>query len=239
MNVPRFYQPQSLDAAEAVLDGSEAHHLLHVLRLRPGDQVELFDGKGIEATARIEKAGKRQVHLAILSQRTVQKPLPAVVILATAPPKGERFRSLVEKATELGVSRLVPLRTAHSVVDPRETKLDKMRSVVIAACKQSRRSHLMEVASPVSWEEFLEQEPPESRMFIADHGGEPWRTETISGAERVTLCIGPEAGFTRDELSQAEASAQRITLGPHLLRIETAAMAMATLAVTSLFSRQA
>src|SRR5690606_38633593 len=140
-----FYLPESLDRPELTLTGSEAHHLSHVLRLGPGAIVTLFDGEGNEAVAEVISTGKRDVRLKQHSFANRFDPTDVSITLAVAPPKGDRFRWMVEKATELGVARLVPLLTTRTIVDPRESKLDKLRQTVIAACKQCGRSRLMEI----------------------------------------------------------------------------------------------
>lgn len=229
---PRFYVPNLSDADRVDLDGPEAHHLLHVLRLSIGETITLFDGLGNEAVAEIVGRTKRAAQLRILS-RFVTPDTTLPLILATAVPKGERFRWLVEKATELGVRRLVPLETARSTVDPRESKLDKLRQTVIAACKQSGRSRLMEIAPVTDWRAFLESECQNRRAFIAHPTSKPVDFSRFRNDDPTILtvvAIGPEGGFTEEEIENAQRRGmQPLSLGPRLLRIETAAIALAAL----------
>ncbi len=226
MTHPRFYLPALADGATAELVGPEAHHLHNVLRLKPGTEIELFDGQGTEATARIESATKQRAVLSILSRNPATTELSAPLILATAVPKGDRFRWLVEKATELGVTQLVPLQTQHSVVDPRAAKLDKMRAAVIAASKQCRRARLMQITPPQTWEQFVSELPQPTRLLVAHPGGEPWRGELIAAGEATAVGIGPEGGFSDAEIELAKSRAIPVDLGPRILRIETAALAL-------------
>lgn len=229
----RFYTETPLRAGSGVaLDEAEARHLVQVLRHRPGDEVVVFDGRGSEADARLESASKRGATLQVLTVRATEPDGKPRLTIATAVPKGERFRWLVEKATELGVDRLVPLSTERSVVDPRDTKLDRMRQAVVAACKQCRRNRLMEVAPTVAFSEFLATPNPGAVLAVAHPGGQPvgaWLGSVPSGRP-VTVLIGPEGGLTDDEVEQAtKAGAEKIALGTHILRIETAVIAAAAL----------
>lgn len=241
----RFYAPTPLNRPTLRLTGQEAHHLRDVMRLRVGQRVVLFDGEGTEADAEILAfLGKEVTELRIDAVRAGKPTGKPPIVLAVAVPKGERFRWLVEKAVELGVDRLVPINTARSVVDPRETKLDKMRSIVIAACKQSGRNRLMPIEGTIMWKDFLSAtRNNNSRLFVADpsgesianvfaqeafHRGESAPTES---APEIVLAIGPEGGFVESELSSAtESGAHLVSLGDHILRIETAALAMAAYA---------
>ena len=226
----RFYCPGSLETATAHLAGSEAHHLINVLRMQPGEEVELFDGQGSCAVARIEQTGRRGVDLQILLRNDPEPHSFTQITLATAVPKGDRFRWLIEKATELGVDRLVPLKTARSVVDPGEAKLEKLRATVISACKQCGRSRLMQIDAPMLWDRFVEQHLRGAAAFVGDMSGSPWEAIPASLTEPTVIAVGPEGGWTADELSLARnAGATIVSLGRWILRIETAAVALATL----------
>ena len=165
----RFFLAELTELGTIVLDGLEAHHLLHVLRAVPGEMVEVFNGAGLVARAQVVATRKRDVELSIIDSRREARPAREIII-GTAVPKGDRFDWLVEKSTELGVTRLIPLVTVRSVVDPRDSKLDKLRQTVIAACKQSRRNHLLELSPVMSWADFVKQEVPGRSSFIAHPG---------------------------------------------------------------------
>ena len=228
----RFYSPVLGEMAQ--LEGPEAHHLRNVLRLDLDDVVELFDGRGVRATARVTHIDKQSVDLAVLER--VEDPVASKsteLILATAVPKGDRFRSLVEKATELGIDRLIPLRTEHSVVHPRPGKQDRMQQAIIAACKQCGRNRLMTLDPLTNWADLIRD--AKGSLVLSQRGGQP-ATAVLARFQQqppaqLILCVGPEGGWSDAELDLAhQAEIPPVDLGPHVLRIETAAMALSVLA---------
>lgn len=227
----RFYLPQPLDSTVIRLTGPEVHHLGRVLRLKAGDEVTLFDGRGTEARARIDSLTTDAVELTVVEHLAATEIPKNALTLATAVPKGERFDWLVEKATELGVARLIPLVTARSVVNPGESKLERLRRTIVEASKQCGRSRLMELTAPIAWRELVETEMTSGGVWVAHPSGAP---PTDAGDERFRpriVAIGPEGGLTADELALAtEHGAKLVGLGPRILRIETAAITLAVLA---------
>jgi 16S rRNA (uracil1498-N3)-methyltransferase len=228
--------PNESDGERVVLKGAEAKHLTSVLRLGPGDLVELFDGRGSGARAEIIGGDKREIELSVIELEVDGLQRGPEVVLATAVPKGDRIRSLVEKATELGIDRLVPLKTRRSVVHPRAGKQKKMHQAVIAACKQCGRNRLMRIDPLMAWDELLAVE--NQSLVIGQRGAE----DSGQAIDRLlsdpntplVLCVGPEGGWTDDELDAArEAKATLIGVGRHTLRIETAALALAALVSAS------
>lgn len=219
----RAYVHDPIIANRVTLIGSEAHHLSRVRRVGPGEVIILFDGREGVFEGKVESVDRNRVEVSILKSLD-PRPQPSVILsLATAVPKGERFDWLVEKATELGVARIIPVRTERSVVDPRSSKLDRLRNVVIEACKQSGRDRLLEIDDPTHLNDLIASIPP-GEGFIAHPGGEPMARR--ARLDRMTLAIGPEGGFTDPEVDRAIASGWKlIGLGPNLLRIETAALA--------------
>jgi 16S rRNA (uracil1498-N3)-methyltransferase len=154
----------------------------------------------------------------------------AVLTLATAVPKGDRFDWLVEKATELGVARLVPLITARSVVHPGTSKLDRLRRRIVEASKQCGRSRLMELAVPIPWTDCVSREFSGKDVWVADPSGAPFSRGEVPSQGSVLAAIGPEGGFTPDELEAAcRHGARLVALGRRILRIETAGMALSAL----------
>ena len=226
----RFHYEEISSGAEIELTGAEAHHALHVLRMKPGQVVELFDGRGGVGPAEIVAIGRRSLTLRVSEVRRDAEPSGGGLVLGVAVPKGDRFRWLVEKATELGVSTLVPLELERSVVDPGAGKLDKLRQTVVAACKQSGRNRLMEIAEPLSWQRFLDQTCAGRTLLVAHPGGD-FLASVLGDASpetRWAAAIGPEGGFTDAEIEQARSrGAMIVALGGGILRIETAAVAIA------------
>jgi 16S rRNA (uracil1498-N3)-methyltransferase len=201
------------------------------LRAAVGDTVVIFVGKGTDAKAQIVSLSRHSVELRILETHASAECDGLRVVLATAVPKGERFRWLVEKAVELGVRRIVPLDTARSVVRPGDGKLEKMRQTVIAASKQSGRGELTQIDAPTTWELLLSREFAGRSVLIAHPTGQPLRSvvRQLPLDREILLVAGPEGGFTREEIDSAlDAGAHVVNLGPLTLRIETAAIALAS-----------
>ena len=224
----------SLDRPQARLDGPEAHHLIHVMRLSVGEEILLFDGSGVECRARIERLGRSDVELALLSREIVDRELPFSLTLAVALPKGDRQKWLVEKAVELGVTRLVPLMTKRSVARPVGKALERLRRAVIEASKQCGRNRLMEIAEPVQCSELFGQVVAPSIALLAHPGTADDSATPATLAPRLTpgadvvVVVGPEGGLTDEEVDAALAAGwQPLDLGSRILRIETAALAIA------------
>ncbi len=202
--------------------------MLRVLRLGTGERVMLFDGRGNAAVAEIEDVRKRSARLRIVERLPAAAAPGPKITLITAVPKSDRFRWLVEKATELGVRRLIPLRTERSVVHPGDGKIQKMRAASIAACKQCGRNDLLTIEPLQEFAEVVSRASSD-RLLIADPHGEP--LGDVSSASRqdggLRLAIGPEGGFTAAEIDLAtDAGGETVRLGESILRIETAALAM-------------
>ncbi|MBA3481934.1 MAG: 16S rRNA (uracil(1498)-N(3))-methyltransferase [Pirellulales bacterium] len=210
----------------ATLAGSEAHHLLHVLRAAPGMVVTLFDGSGMEFDAEVAACGRSTVDLNVLERREVDRELPFPITLGVALPKGDRQRWIVEKAVELGVTRLVPLITERSEKQGGE----KLGRYVIEASKQCGRNRLMEIAEPQRWYDWLAAIPvgeaaPPIQAWIAHPTGRPLVAGDTLLDRPALIAIGPEGGLT-DEETAAAAGWKLIGLGPRILRIETAAIGL-------------
>lgn len=222
----RVYCPDPPVGGRFTIRGDEARHLTRVRRVGEGDDVEVFDGHGFATRARVAAVERERVELIPHGQPLPDRMPPCRLVLATAVPKGERFDWLVEKATELGVSELIPLVTERSVVDPRDTKLDRLRRVIVEAAKQCGRSRLMELTPPTRWTEVLASRSETVRLVAHPGGALVPEWPLISAAESVILAVGPEGGFSDEEALSALAAGWRtINLGKTLLRIETAGIA--------------
>ncbi|MFO0876778.1 MAG: RsmE family RNA methyltransferase [Gemmataceae bacterium] len=222
----RFHINSELAPGIVTLQGPEAHHLSVVCRIRPGDAVCLFNGDGREYPARVLEVGKRAVTLEVLSMAEPQRELPFSLQVAIPLPRGDRAQFLVEKLTELGVQVLYVLTTTRSVVHPRETRLDKLERQVIEASKQCGRNTLMRIEGPIDLADLvLRADLPQMRLIA--HPGTTQTHPFPSGVSAVAL-VGPEGGFTEDEVSLTLAHGwQPIPLGARILRMETAAMVLA------------
>ncbi|HEV3417923.1 MAG TPA: 16S rRNA (uracil(1498)-N(3))-methyltransferase [Pirellulales bacterium] len=225
----RFYHSSLAAQSSVSIDGTEAHHLIHVLRAKPGLEVVLFDGGGGEFLARVERVERSAVRLAVLERREVDRELPAGVTLGVALPKGDRQRWLIEKATELGVARFVPLVTARGVAQPAGEALRRFERAVIDASKQCGRNRLMQIAEPARWNDCIAAAGSAAKLF-AHPGGMSISIDSlsqVSSAGEIVLAIGPEGGLTDAEADAALAAGwQAVDLGRRILRIETAAIAL-------------
>ncbi len=223
----RFYVNSPLAAGAIELHGEEAHHLAIVCRLRPGEEVALFNGDGAEYRARILEAHKRVVHLEVLAIDHPNRELPFEIRVAAPLPKGDRTQFLIEKLTELGVTSFIPLQTARSVITPREARLEKLQRYVIEASKQCGRNNLMTIEPLCTWETLVGESSSLRRIVAHPQGGglAPGRTGDAPGW---CVAVGPEGGFTDTEIEQAQrAGWETVDLGARIMRMETAALVLA------------
>lgn len=236
--MPRFYIPPARwTPGRLLLDADESHHAASVLRLKTGDRVTVFNGEGAQAAAEIAGGGKRALELDVLE--LTQSPQPACrITLGQAVPKGKLFDLIVQKATELGASAVVPLLTDRTIVqcDARETvkKREKWQAVAVEACKQCGQNWLPTVAAPQSLDALLATAPAYDLLLIASLQPDARHPKAVLADARrekgsdfvnVLVLVGPEGDFTDAELALAKAHGCRpITLGPIVLRAETAAL---------------
>ncbi|MGH7169559.1 MAG: RsmE family RNA methyltransferase [Gemmataceae bacterium] len=227
----RFYVNCELRPGPVRVEGAEAHHLAVVCRLRAGDAVCLFNGDGHQYPARIEEVNRREASLEVIAVESPERELPFRLDVAAPLPRGDRAQFLLEKLTELGVSSFTPLQTARSVVHPRESKRDKLQRYVIEASKQCGRNVLLEVRPMVEWSAFCCAVELPARRVLGHPGGDWTRREVeISPRCDTVAAVGPEGGFTDEEIALARAAGWRLLdLGPRILRVETAAITLAIL----------
>lgn len=223
----RFYTPEPLGAGEFILTGPEAHHLSTVRRFSEGDEVVLFNGDGHEYPAHVLSVGKRNVVLAVRAPVTRDRELPFPLVVGSALPKGDRADFLVEKLTELGVTRFVPLLTTRAVVQPKAAVVEKFARAVIEASKQCGRNRLMHVDLPQKWADFVSRtDLPAARAVL--HTGPGLGPLRAGGG--CAIAIGPEGGFAPEEVAAAAAAGWTVVgLGSRVLRVETAAIAAAAI----------
>lgn len=237
MSIRRFFLPaERCQGVEITLADREAHHAADVIRLRVGDRAEILDGAGGELLCEVREAARREIRLAVL-QRRHRPPLPYRLTLLQAIPKAKLMDSIVQKATELGATRIVPLLTERTVVrldDERgEDKVEKWRQAAIEAVKQCGNPWLPEISQPQTPGEFISRAEKFDLPLIAALQEERRHPRACfaefharHGRPPQTLCIwiGPEGDFTPAELRQITAAgALPVTLGPLILRSDTAA----------------
>jgi 16S rRNA (uracil1498-N3)-methyltransferase len=226
----RYFVETPITSDRASIGGPEAHHLIHVMRVKQGDSIVLFDGSGAEFSASVEKIGRSEIDLKILNREEIDRELPFTITLGVTLPKGDRQKWLVEKAVELGVARLMPLVTERATALPLEGALGRLRRSVIEASKQCGRNRLMEILKPQNWADFVENSASQPCRLLAHPQGFHRGTGPRSLGElpkSVFLAVGPEGGFTPREIAIAAAAGwHTIDLGRRILRIETAALLM-------------
>ena len=218
-----FVEGPLTEGAALSLDGAQANYLANVMRMAAGDELLVFDGRSGEWLARIEESGRKRVALSIVTPTRPQEAVPDLW-LAFAPIKKGRVDWLVEKAVELGISRLVPVITARTIVD--RLNLERMRSHIVEAAEQCGRTSLATIDAPLKLDAFLRGLDGSRALYFADEtGGAPAAATFARGP--ATLLTGPEGGFTPDEAAAIRAAprAIAISLGPRILRAETAALA--------------
>jgi len=235
MRLTRVYVDAVLESGACLtLTGSAASHLTRVLRLRPKAALTLFNGRGGEYAASIERVHRSTVTVAIAEHEPIERESPFPLTLAQGVSRGERMDLVVQKATELGAARLVPLLTERSVVRLDEEQSDRKsshwRAIAIAACEQCGRNRLPEVALPAQLREFLRQPCGDSVRLLLSPAA-PRRIEDVPRpAGGATVLIGPEGGLSDAEQEDAlTAGFTAVNLGPRVLRTETAAIAALTL----------
>jgi 16S rRNA (uracil1498-N3)-methyltransferase len=227
-SLPRLFVREPLSKGVSVeLDPGQVNYLGNVLRLKQGAQLLVFDGRSGEWLARIEEVAKKRMTLAV-EQLTLEPESITDVWLAFAPVKRNQTDWLVEKATELGVARLVPVVTQRTIVD--RVKLDRLEAIAIEAAEQCGRTILPQVSEPLALAHFLQHRDPARPLYFADEaGGEPAADAFVPGP--AAILTGPEGGFTGDERTQVRSAPNcvAISLGPRILRAETAALASLTI----------
>jgi 16S rRNA (uracil1498-N3)-methyltransferase len=223
-SLPRLYVPGPLGPGISLeLGGSQANYLGNVMRLKVDGQALLFDGASGEWLAKVADAGKKRMTLSI-EQRTREQERVPDVWLGFAPIKRTQTDWLVEKATELGVARLIPVMTQRTVAE--RVKLERLEAIAIEAAEQCGRTALPEIAEPQPLARFLAERDAQRTLYFADEGGGEPAADAFTPGPAIIL-TGPEGGFTDDERAAVRAApeAVAISLGPRILRAETAALA--------------
>lgn len=224
-----FAPPENFNGANITLGLEETRHLRDVLRLRVGEQIQIFDGAGREYLCIIENISKRETSLLVIEETA-----PAAaesdldLTLAVALLKGEKFELVVQKAVELGVTRLVPLNTKRADVKLKDTdkRSERWQKIALEASKQSGRAKLMKIDVPINFEKFVETPSDDAKILFAERGGASF--SKIHADKKITALVGSEGGWEDSEIEFAAARGfQIITLAGRILRAETAAIAVA------------
>jgi 16S rRNA (uracil1498-N3)-methyltransferase len=218
-----FVRSRLSEGAHVELNAAQANYLGNVMRLGEGADLLVFDGQTGEWLARIAETGKKRMTLSI-ERKTREPEIVPDVWLAFAPVKRAQTDWLVEKATELGAERLLPVITQRTIAE--RVKLERLESIAIEAAEQCGRTRLPEIADPVGLKKLLARRDAERPLYFADEGGGEAAAKAFERGPALIL-IGPEGGFTDEErrLVRKTENAVPISLGPRILRAETAALA--------------
>jgi 16S rRNA (uracil1498-N3)-methyltransferase len=229
--VPRFFTGASLRAGGTTqLPEEAAHHAIHVLRLRTGDALTLFDGLGGEYACRIAALERLRVSVDVLAHHALERESPLDVTLVQGVSAGEKMDFTVQKATELGVAAVQPLLAARSTGRIAGERAAQKRAhwqrVAIAACEQCGRNRVPAVQAPLTLEEYCRSAAPAGGLLLSPEARLGLRDAAARLKGAATIAVGPEAGFAADEEAMlAEAGFVPVRLGPRVLRTETAALA--------------
>jgi 16S rRNA (uracil1498-N3)-methyltransferase len=240
-----FLPPDQIASDQIIITGDQARHLALVLRSKLGDTVTVFDGNGCKYECRLTVVHKKEVQAEIIDKSPYSAESPVSITLAQGLPKGDKMDLIVQKSTELGVNTIIPLITERSQV--RHTgKVERWRKIALSASQQSGRDKVPEIEEPAAFDNYLSKLfSPAARGYIEDIKGvkldsgtciilsEVYKTRNLkqvltsaNDASRITILVGPEGGFSKEEVSAAiEKGFIEVSLGPRILRTETSPLA--------------
>ena len=232
MSLPRFHSSITLAVGSRVeLASSAAHHAANVLRMRVGDALILFDGRGGEYTATLESIDKKRVVVNVQSHLDIERESPLAVTLVQAVSSRDRMDVTLQKAVELGVTRIVPVMSQRSVVrlsgERADQRVQHWQQVVISACEQCGRNQVPQVEALIPLATFLERPSSGVVRWMLSPGAEHVLRSLQNPKTAVELLVGPEGGLTAEEERAAgDAGFTSVRIGPRILRTETAAPAL-------------
>jgi len=235
-------KPEDISGAVLLLRGTEAHHLTKVLRLGPGEEVLAFDNSGLEYRVRVEQITQEEVVCAVLERYLPRSEPPLDVFLLQGLPKADKMELIIQKNTELGIRGIFPLRTSRAVVQLEGKKaldrVERWQKIAAEAAKQCGRSRVPSIA-PIEGLDKALRLLPEGTMLLAAYEGEKVQglAEELKAwaGGPVGIVIGPEGGFSTQEIGfLKENGARSVSLGPRILRTETAGLAALTMVLYQL-----
>jgi 16S rRNA (uracil1498-N3)-methyltransferase len=239
MNRRFFAELERCQGSRIELDEYESRHLAQVLRAKVGEAVTVLNGAGLIFDCQIEKISKRSVTLTVRAKKQID-PLPYGLELVQAIPKGKVMEWIVQKATELGAKKIQPIITERTVVEIEKdsAKVEKWRAIAIESIKQCGSPYLPQIAAPLNFSEALKKLQPHALVASLHEGAK--EIPDLKLDPQTQIWVGPEGDFTPEEINNLiQKGARAITLGPLVLRCDTAAIATLALAGTSLRTKRA
>lgn len=233
-----FVQPEQIQGDIAIITGPDVKHISRVLRMEVGDGLDILDGSGMVYQAKICEINKQEIHCEILGREQADTEPRLKVTLVQGLPKGDKLETIIQKCTELGIHRIIPLAATRSVVKLDSKKAaerqERWQRVAMEAAKQCRRAGVPEVRNLTAWDELWQQIPQDAPVLLA------WEEEKKQSIKKllqglptpsqIYILIGPEGGFDPTEVDKAMANgAQPVTLGSRILRTETAGPSVLTM----------
>lgn len=227
--MPHRYFTADIGAGTAVLSGPDAKHLCVVMRAKPGDEVTVCDGRGADYRCRVQTAAPDRCALEIISCAPSASEPDVRVILYVGYPKADKLELIVQKAVELGAAQIVPFFSRYCVAAPKkeEQKNERYNRIALEAAKQSGRGLVPQVCMPLTYKQMVQQAAAcEAALFCYEAGGAPLLSRLAHGVKTVAIVTGSEGGFSPEEAAlAAEAGLVPVSLGPRILRCETAPLA--------------
>lgn len=215
---------------KVTLEGDQAHHAINVMRFNTGDKLVLFDGTGIEYLASVDQVQKKSISLEIIESIESSRSLSTSITIAVALPKGDRQKFLIEKLVELGVHTLIPLKTKRAVAVANPKVVSRLEKQVIEASKQCGRNTLMQIDQPLTINQLIQNAGGGVKLLADPYQGKPISNFTAEAADGFVIAIGPEGGFDDSEIELLISNDFKpVTIGPSILRIETACIAVAAI----------
>ncbi|WHH60424.1 16S rRNA (uracil(1498)-N(3))-methyltransferase [Petroclostridium sp. X23] len=235
--MPKFFvAPEQIEGDSITIQGEDVNHIIKVLRFKPNDSIVVCDGNGKDYTACIEEMGKKEVKAVIQKVISSQSEPSIDVTLFQGIPKSGKMEYIIQKNTELGINRIVPVMTQRTVVKIEDkkslsNKMDRWQKVALEAAKQCNRGRIPKICAPISLEEAIIQMSEMDLSFMPYEKEENNRLRNIlsaaRGAKTIGVLIGPEGGFDAEEVEKAaQAEVSTVSLGPRILRTETAGAAV-------------
>lgn len=235
VNMYRFIDTENRFLQENMrIDGDMFHHIVRVLRMREGDRFELQVGEEL-ALVQIEEMGEDFMQIKVLEKREDSSESPLKIHLVLCIPKSDKFENVVQRAVELGAVEIIPVLSARTIVRLDEKAKDKKQArwqdVAKAAAQQSKRQRIPHIARPMTWKEVIRHLEGKTSYLFYEGGGMSLRDffQKKPEDEDIYLVIGPEGGFTDEEVEEAEELMPILSLGPRILRVETAALSAVAL----------